>query len=80
MKALPKASFADKGNVVENELNGKTFSFQDTLEDVEKKTIINVLNDVNWNRTKAASTLGISRRTLFRKIKRLGLNGPIGPI
>lgn len=80
MKTLPEAFPADQDIASEKESDINVFSFKNTLKDVEEKTIVNALNEVNWNRTKAASMLGISRRTLFRRIKKMGLNGPIGSI
>jgi transcriptional regulator of acetoin/glycerol metabolism len=34
---------------------------------------LDVLNDSNWNRKKAAEKLGISRTTLWRKLKIYGI-------
>jgi len=39
----------------------------------EKQVIINILNKVKWNRSKAADLLGISRTTLWRKMKELNI-------
>jgi DNA-binding NtrC family response regulator len=39
----------------------------------EKQMIVNALNETNQNRTRAAKSLGISRRTLQNKIKELDL-------
>jgi transcriptional regulator with GAF, ATPase, and Fis domain len=44
-----------------------------TLEEVEKEQIQKTLREARGNRRKAASTLGISERTLYRKIKEYGL-------
>ena len=44
-------------------------------EDMERQRILDVLNRVRWNRTSAAEILGISARTLYRRIKRYGLDG-----
>lgn len=43
------------------------------LEDVEKDAIVNALNNMKGNLTKAASELGISRSTLYLKIEKYGL-------
>ncbi len=43
------------------------------LLDLEKKIIHKVLEEVNWNQTKAAEKLGISRKQLRTKMKNFGL-------
>jgi two-component system response regulator AtoC len=50
-----------------------------SLADVEKAHIERVLAGCNWNRSAAARILGIDRRTLFSKIQRYGLVGPLRP-
>ncbi|MBI4652610.1 sigma-54-dependent Fis family transcriptional regulator [Candidatus Desantisbacteria bacterium] len=45
-----------------------------TIMDIEKSHILNVLNEFNGNKTKTAQKLGISRSSLWRKIKRYSLN------
>ena len=44
-----------------------------SLDEVEKQIIINALKNHDDNRTKAANQLGISRRTLHRKLNEYGL-------
>lgn len=44
-----------------------------SLEEMERKSIKSVLNKNNGNRRLAAKQLGISERTLYRKIKEYGL-------
>lgn len=44
-----------------------------SLSEVEKMHIDKILKDCKGNRTNAAKILGISRRALFRKIKKYGL-------
>jgi transcriptional regulator with GAF, ATPase, and Fis domain len=46
-----------------------------SLEDIERRHIINTLEHTNWNKSKTASILGIERSTLDRKIHRFGLEG-----
>jgi len=43
------------------------------IEMVEKEQIINALQSTNWHRSCAAEKLGISRSTLFRRMKKHGL-------
>lgn len=40
----------------------------------EKTIIVSALEQTKWNRTKSAALLNINRRTLFKKMKRHGLN------
>ena len=44
-----------------------------TVEEAERQLIVQALTETNSNRTKAAQKIGISRRTLHRKLKEFGL-------
>jgi transcriptional regulator of acetoin/glycerol metabolism len=44
-----------------------------TVEEAERQLIIQALKDTGGNRTKAARKIGISRRTLHRKLKQFNL-------
>ncbi len=55
---------------LENELKNKYFS----LNDIERRHIIQILDDTEWNISKSASILGIDRSTLYNKIKRYSLH------
>ncbi|MFO8173364.1 MAG: sigma-54 interaction domain-containing protein [Gemmatimonadota bacterium] len=44
-----------------------------TMDDVEREAIQTALDEVGGNRRKAAEALGIGERTLYRKIKKFGL-------
>jgi two-component system, NtrC family, response regulator len=44
-----------------------------TLQEIEREHILIVLGYVNGHKTKAAKLLGISRKTLYRKIQELNL-------
>ncbi len=46
-----------------------------TLEELEEEAIRAVLNEVGGNRRKAAEVLEIGERTLYRKIRKYGLDG-----
>ena len=50
-----------------------TLSVSGTLGETEKAKILAVLEEVGGNRTKAAERLGISRRTIYRKLEGYGL-------
>jgi DNA-binding NtrC family response regulator len=46
------------------------------LDEIERVLVTNTLRDVGGNRERAAALLGISERTLYRKIREYGLSGP----
>ncbi len=48
-------------------------TLKDALEGPERKIILEVLESNGWNRNATADTLGINRTTLYKKMKRLGL-------
>jgi PAS domain S-box-containing protein len=56
-----------------DEYAGTDFDLQKAVGIFEKRMIVRALDEVKWHKINAASRLGISRRTLFRKIKELGL-------
>ncbi|HEX8161531.1 MAG TPA: sigma-54 dependent transcriptional regulator [Pyrinomonadaceae bacterium] len=45
------------------------------LEDIERQYILRVLEESNGNRERAAAVLGISSRTLYRKLREYGAGG-----
>jgi len=45
-----------------------------SLEVLEKRQILKALNDLDWHRGKAARALGISQKTLYRKIKAFNIH------
>lgn len=52
------------------------FSSKKPFREMEKRIIFEALENANWNRDKAAKILGISRITLWRKIKKYNLLKP----
>ena len=46
------------------------------MERAERKYIISILKLTNGNRIQAAQILGISRKTLWKKLKHLGVSWP----
>ena len=63
--------------VIQNEvqLNNPIIEKGVTLEEAEKQLIVRTIKDCRGNRTAAAKKVGISRRTLHRKLHRYGLEG-----
>ena len=45
-------------------------SLKNAVESLEKQMILKVLNDNDWNQTKAAKALGLSRQGLIKKMQR----------
>jgi DNA-binding NtrC family response regulator len=45
-----------------------------TLEEVERRHVVRVLEACNGNRTDAAKVLGLDRKTLYRKLLRWGVS------
>jgi transcriptional regulator of acetoin/glycerol metabolism len=46
------------------------------LESTERDAIVSALKKAGWNKDEAAAELGISRATIYRKIKRFGIRTP----
>jgi DNA-binding NtrC family response regulator len=46
------------------------------LAEPERQIILKTLHDHHWNRSATAEKLGINRTTLYKKMKRLGLDDP----
>jgi DNA-binding NtrC family response regulator len=70
----------DKGSVDKIESRSSSipnnYTLKEALEGPERKIILDVLNGNNWNRNEVANVLGINRTTLYKKMKRLGLEDP----
>ena len=52
--------------------SGRTL--KEALSGPERQIILEVLESNNWNRNATADALGINRTTLYKKMKRLGLD------
>jgi transcriptional regulator of acetoin/glycerol metabolism len=48
----------------------------DTLADQERRTIVETLNSTGWKLTETARRLGISRTTLWRRLRAWGIESP----
>jgi len=49
-------------------------NLEDHLEEVERKLIMQALEETRWNRTAAAQRLGLSFRSMRYRLKKLGLD------
>jgi DNA-binding NtrC family response regulator len=52
-------------------------TLKEALEGPERQIILEVLEANHWNRNITADALGINRTTLYKKMKRLGLESPV---
>jgi DNA-binding NtrC family response regulator len=48
-------------------------TLKESLEEPERRIILDVLESNDWNRNATADTLGVNRTTLYKKMKKLGL-------
>ncbi|QEG21342.1 sigma-54-dependent transcriptional regulator [Mariniblastus fucicola] len=55
---------------------GKRQTLKEALEGPERVIILQCLQENNWNRNETADQLGINRTTLYKKMKKLGLDTP----
>jgi len=67
---LPSKLWLSQDQIIEN--NDPEF----LVKNAQAKTIMNALKENKYKRQAAANTLGIHKSTLFRRMKRLGLNPP----
>lgn len=72
---LPQEMFADKTPAIETPNRPNTTDLKSIAETQEKSTILNVLKQVHYNKTKAAQLLNIDRKTLYNKMKLYGIEG-----
>jgi DNA-binding NtrC family response regulator len=70
----PSIASAGSGAMTEPELVAPTANSND-LEDIERATIQRVFEQVNGDKVRAGKMLGISRATLYRKLKRYNIGG-----
>ncbi len=71
----PQHLMADLGDTNTVAVRGERQNWQ-SLEEHEKQYILEVLDEVEGNKSAAAKVLGIDRVSLWRKIKRYGLEHP----
>jgi DNA-binding NtrC family response regulator len=60
-------------NIKSTNSDGGLRTLKEALEAPERQIILDMLNAKNWNRNETAEALGINRTTLYKKMKRLGL-------
>lgn len=55
---------------------GKRQTLKEALEGPERQIILQCLRENNWNRNQTAEQLSVNRTTLYKKMKKLGLEDP----
>ena len=55
-------------------INGGEMDYKALLEQFEKKLFLHALEKHQWHREQAAASLGLPRRTFFRKLAKAGIN------
>ncbi len=74
LEDLPHQMLVGELTVTRPITTGRTL--KEALEGPERQIIMEVLKSNNWNRNTTADLLGINRTTLYKKMKRLGLDRP----
>lgn len=75
LEDLPPALRDGRGPVVANFTNDA--GLKSALQEPERRMILQVLESTGWSRNLTAEKLGINRTTLYKKMKRLGLEDPV---
>jgi len=75
IRDLPASVRQPPGEIAEKETRDLLNSGKLTMKEAEKQLIIHALQECHGNRTEAANKLGVSRRTLHRKLHEFGLEG-----
>jgi DNA-binding NtrC family response regulator len=63
----------DTATAVRSGLQDQPFSDLPTLDELERRYLVHVLDAAKGNRTRAADILGVDRRTLYRMAERFGI-------
>ncbi|MDR3177119.1 MAG: sigma 54-interacting transcriptional regulator [Desulfovibrio sp.] len=74
MSVLSPELFSDHGTLQECAPQPSAKNLQSILAENELRLIILTLQEQGWNMTRSATALGISRATLYEKLKRYGLS------
>ncbi len=78
---LGKSDVIEAGDLPREVVGGPSLSIsrvgnmtlKEALEEPERQIILDVLESNNWNRNSTADSLGVNRTTLYKKMKKLGL-------
>jgi two-component system response regulator HydG len=67
---------SDLPTALRQEINQASMDGRSTITENEAKLLKEALDESNWNKKEAARRLGISRNTLYRKLKKYQINPP----
>jgi len=76
MQDLPAHINACGSNTMTIAPAGSQQTLKQALEGPERQIILQCLRENNWNRNATADQLGVNRTTLYKKMKKLGLEDP----
>jgi len=73
---IPSSEYPDERleNILKPTINDENMNYKTLLEKFEKKLFLHALEKHQWHRERAAASLGLPRRTFFRKLAKVGLN------
>ncbi len=73
---IPASKYPDERleNIPEPTIAIEGMDYKTLLEQFEKKLFLQALEKHQWHRERAAASLGLPRRTFFRKLAKVGLN------
>ncbi len=81
-QGYPSCGFCQEGLSRKTSAESTTPKKLETLEEArnrfEREYLLETLKWANWNKTQAANSLGVSRKALWEKCKRLGISTPMG--
>jgi Nif-specific regulatory protein len=72
-ESLPPGPLQERSSPVHHDVEGRSQSLMEALEETERRFIMEALNTCNGNKTEAARMLGLSRQGLRNKIYKYGL-------
>ncbi len=70
---FPSGWTQDSPDLIPPGFDDPSVGLQDAVNGYEKKILLHYLKKSQWNQSKAASSLGINRKTLYSKIKKYHL-------
>jgi DNA-binding NtrC family response regulator len=74
---VTKNKWLSKEDFIFNQVEEKIdYHAEQSIEEIEKKHILNVLKQQNWNISASAKVLGIDRVTVYKKLEKYGISRP----